>query len=259
MGRPPFILRGYRVGQAHGRSPQILTEKGPSIRNDFTYGFNRGGRHDLNMGAEYVYSDQPIFLGINSNGTLDAAGRARFRPTSSSSSPCGTTSRPGISTRSARLPGSTRWPSATSSRTTRSRAWPAGCRTTGRWARLTLNLGVRYDIIKGTYGEERGFDPWLQPDRPLDKNNIQPRARLRLQRQRSHGHARRLGAVLWRRHRRGPCLLHRDADHQRAGEQRRAARTLRATRSTVRFRPTSRWSGAGRCGRCSSRCLPTTR
>ena len=41
--------------------------------------------------------------------------------------------------------------------------------------RLTLNLGVRYDIIKGTYGEERGFDPWLAPDRPLDKNNIQPR------------------------------------------------------------------------------------
>src|SRR5687767_604607 len=70
-GSPTILFRGYRVGQAHGRSPQILTEKGPSIRNDFTTNFNRGGRHDLNLGAEYVYSDQPIFLGINSNGTLD--------------------------------------------------------------------------------------------------------------------------------------------------------------------------------------------
>ena len=62
------------MGQQHGRSPQILTEKGPSVRNDFQFAFNKGGRHDLNVGGEYVYSDQPIFLGINSNGTLDVQG-----------------------------------------------------------------------------------------------------------------------------------------------------------------------------------------
>ena len=89
--------------------------------------------------------------------------------------------------------------------------------------RLTLNLGVRYDIIKGTYGEERGFDPWLAPNRPLDKNNIQPRLGFAYGINDRTRDARRLGAVLWRRHRRGPRLLHGNADHQRPGQQRRAA------------------------------------
>ena len=41
-GSPTILLRGYRVGQAHGRSPQILTEKGPSVRNDFQYALQQG-------------------------------------------------------------------------------------------------------------------------------------------------------------------------------------------------------------------------
>ena len=40
--------------------------------------------------------------------------------------------------------------------------------------KLTMNLGVRYDYINGTWAEDRPFDPWV-PVRAVDKNNIQPR------------------------------------------------------------------------------------
>ena len=176
-GSPTIQFQGYRVGQQHGRSPQILTEKGPSIRNDFTLAFNRGGRHDLNLGAEYVYSDQPIFLGINSNGTLDV----QRGPISSLSAPIETLFPVwnDISTwnLNALSPLARFYQLAvgnfeSNNPVTSVAGWAQDDWTMGR---LTLNLGVRYDIIKGTYGEERGFDPWLQPNRPLDKNNVQPR------------------------------------------------------------------------------------
>ena len=40
--------------------------------------------------------------------------------------------------------------------------------------KLTMNLGVRYDYVKGTWAEDLPFDQWV-PVRPVDKNNVQPR------------------------------------------------------------------------------------
>ena len=175
-GSPTIQLQGYRIGQQHSRSPQILTEKGPSIRNDFTYGFNKGGRHDLNLGAEYVYSSQPIFLGINSNGFLDAQGPPAGVPANIEDlfpvwNDISTWNVDALGSR-IRFYQLAVGNFESNNPITSVAGWAQDDWSIGR---LTLNLGVRYDIIKGTYGEERGFDPWLQPDRPLDKNNIQPR------------------------------------------------------------------------------------
>jgi hypothetical protein len=173
-GSPTILLRGYRVGQQHGRSPQILTEKGPSIRNDFQIAYNRAGRHDLNVGAEYVYSDQPIFLGINSNGTLDVQGGPipanveQLFPVWNDISTWNLDALSPIARFYQLAVGNFESNNPVSSLA----GWAQDDWTMGD---LTLNLGVRYDIIKGTYGEERGFDPWLAPNRPLDKNNVQPR------------------------------------------------------------------------------------
>jgi hypothetical protein len=46
------------------------------------------------------------------------------------------------------------------------------------WAvtdRLTLNLGLRYDLIYNAFNNEMSISPWMAPDRPQDANNIQPR------------------------------------------------------------------------------------
>jgi hypothetical protein len=173
-GSPTIQFRGYRVGQQHNRSPQILTEKGPSLSNNFIYTFNKGGRHDLNLGGEYVYSSQPIFLGINSNGLLDVQGGAipanieQLFPLWNDISTWNLNALNPIVRFYQLAVGNFE----SNNPITNVAGWVQDDWTLGR---LTLNLGLRYDIIKGTYGEERGFDPWLLPDRPLDKNNIQPR------------------------------------------------------------------------------------
>jgi hypothetical protein len=73
-GTPRILLRGYTIGQAHTRSPQDLTDGGPSVRDDLSFSFVQGGRHDIKTGAEYIHSNSPIFLCINCGGTLDAQG-----------------------------------------------------------------------------------------------------------------------------------------------------------------------------------------
>ena len=52
------------------------------------------------------------------------------------------------------------------------------------WAatnRLTLNLGVRYDLDLGVLGEDIEFLPFLSGNRPYDANNIAPRLGFALQ------------------------------------------------------------------------------
>jgi len=46
------------------------------------------------------------------------------------------------------------------------------------WAlgtRLTLNLGIRYDIESGAFAEDTAVLPFLEAGRPIDKNNFGPR------------------------------------------------------------------------------------
>ena len=57
--------------------------------------------------------------------------------------------------------------------------------------RLTLNLGVRYDLETGVFAEHIEFLPFLKANRPSDTNNIGPRAGFALQPRRSHRHPRR--------------------------------------------------------------------
>ena len=42
-------------------------------------------------------------------------------------------------------------------------------------SRLTLNLGVRYDISKGQFAERRGVGPWVQAGRSIQKDRFGPR------------------------------------------------------------------------------------
>jgi hypothetical protein len=56
--------------------------------------------------------------------------------------------------------------------------WKYGAWAQDDWrpaSRLTLNLGVRYDLIWNAFAQDAVFPPFEMPDRPQDKNNIQPR------------------------------------------------------------------------------------
>ena len=47
------MLRGYTIGQGYSFSMQDIGYDPYSIRDDFTYSFARGGRHDLRTGGEH--------------------------------------------------------------------------------------------------------------------------------------------------------------------------------------------------------------
>ena len=172
-GTPRILLRGFTVGQAHTRSPQDLTDGGPSVRDDLSFSFVGGGRHDVKTGAEYIHSDSPIFLCINCGGTLDAQGgnipsnvEALF-PVYNDVSSWNLNALAPITRFYQLAVGDFHVDSPIRSFAT----WLQDDWTRGR---LTLNLGVRYDYIDGTWAEDLPFDQWV-PVRAVDKNNIQPR------------------------------------------------------------------------------------
>jgi len=172
-GTPRILLRGYTIGQAHTRSPQDLTDGGPSVRDDLSFSFVQGGRHDVKTGAEYIHSSSPIFLCINCGGTLDAQGgnvpsniEALF-PVYNDVSSWNLNALAPITRFYQLAVGDFHVDSPIRSFAT----WLQDDWTRGK---LTLNLGVRYDYINGTWAEDLPFDQWV-PVRPVDKNNIQPR------------------------------------------------------------------------------------
>ena len=172
-GTPRILLRGYTIGQAHTRSPQDLTDGGPSLRDDLSFSFVGSGRHDVKTGAEYIHSDSPIFLCINCGGTLDAQGGPipanieSLFPVYNDVSSWQLNALAPITRFYQLAVGDFHVDSPIHSFAT----WMQDDWTKGR---LTMNLGVRYDYINGTWAEDRAFDPWV-PVRTVDKNNVQPR------------------------------------------------------------------------------------
>jgi hypothetical protein len=172
-GTPRIVLRGFTIGQAHQRSPQDLTDGGPSIRDDLSFSFVGGGRHDVKTGAEYIHSNSPIFLCINCGGQLDAQGGPvpsnieSLFPVYNDVSSWNLNALAPISRFYQIAVGDFHVVSPIHSFAT----WMQDDWTRGR---LTMNLGVRYDYINGTWAEDLPFDQWV-PVRPVDKNNIQPR------------------------------------------------------------------------------------
>ena len=172
-GTPRILLRGFTIGQAHTRSPQDLTDGGPSVRDDLSFSFVEGGRHDVKTGAEYIHSNSPIFLCINCGGTLDAqngpvpANIESLFPVFNDVSSWNLNALAPITRFYQLAVGDFHVDSPIRSFAT----WVQDDWTHGK---LTMNLGVRYDYIKGTWAEDLPFDQWV-PVRPIDKDNIQPR------------------------------------------------------------------------------------
>ena len=75
-----------------------------------------------------------------------------------------------------------------------------GRRTTGASGdRLTLNLGLRYDLSLNAWANDVGVAPFYRAGRPNDTNNIQPRLGFAYQVNDRTVRARRVGAVFRRR------------------------------------------------------------
>jgi hypothetical protein len=174
-GAPQIPLRGFHIGQQHANTPQRIGDEPYSIRDNFTYSFNARGRHSLQVGGEYIRMLSWLVFCNSCMGVLDAQGGPipanieQLFPVWND-----------VST----------WNLAPLSPLVRRYTVGLGNfqihnprDTFAGWVqndwqvtpRLTLNLGLRYDVADGVFAEYVSLPPFLTPGRPIDKDNVQPR------------------------------------------------------------------------------------
>ena len=146
-----------------------------NARDDFTYSYDARGRHDLKIGGEFLHRHQIQDNCRQCMGTIDARGG------------------PTPANLEALFPDPFNvdtWNLAAISSITRSYSIGVGdfnvhlySKKFASWVqddwqmndRLTLNLGVRYDLEMGVFANDVTVLPFQQAGRPNDTKNIQPR------------------------------------------------------------------------------------
>ena len=155
--------------------PQDGNEDTWSVRNDFTFSYTAAGRHDLRAGGEYLRVRDYNYSCRFCRGDIDARGG------------------PLPDNLEELLPdpwNADTWNLAAISPLVRTYDIGVGefnlDDTRPQWAfwiqddwrmsdRLTLNLGLRYDLSLNAYGNEYAFPPFVEAGRSDDMNNVQPR------------------------------------------------------------------------------------
>ena len=173
-GSQTITLRGYSIGSAVG---QDQTQNNYSIRDDFTFSFDKGGRQDVKIGGEYVYQPTYILWCATCTGNLDVsngpvpANIQSLFPVWNDASTWNLAPLSPIARRFTMNVSNTRFhykiPQSLYA------AW-----LQDDWkvsSRLTLNLGLRYDVQIGANSEGTVFQPWINNDIPYDLNNFGPR------------------------------------------------------------------------------------
>ena len=175
-GLPRITFTGFSIA-GNQNHPRSLDQDVYSVRDDFSYSFTLKGRHDLRSGGEYLFRDVLANQCRQCMGLIDARGGPR----------------PSEAQLTAWFPdafNADTWNLAAISSITRgytigvgNYAYPQDSKRIAAWAqddwqisdRVTLNLGVRYDVGMGIFANDISFPPFQEPGRPDDWNNVQPR------------------------------------------------------------------------------------
>ena len=188
-GRPPFapvldgaapivLLRGLTIGA----NALNIFQDTQTIRDDFTTSYDWGGRHDVKLGGEYMRFHNEFRWCLRCMGEIDARNfpvpanvEALFPVWNDFStwnlaplSPITSRVFHGLSDENYKH-FITRHVFA---------AWMQDDWRMGD--RLTLNLGLRYDVDTNGHSEKLEFRPWLPGDLPHDTNNVAPRLGMNL-------------------------------------------------------------------------------
>ena len=173
-GSPRIRFNGFDV-TPNANWPRTRAQDVFSVRNDLSLSYEGRGRHDVRVGAEYLHRDENSFNRRLSSGEIDARGG------------------PLPANLEAIMPdvfNVDTWNLAALSRITRTYRVGVGDFTLdynqpkfGVWLqddwqltnRLTLNLGVRWDLSVNASANDIAVPPFLEAGRPNDTNNYQPR------------------------------------------------------------------------------------
>jgi len=187
-GAPAINFSGYTIGSPTN-NPQRTGEHNIQVRDDFTTAFELGGRHDVKMGGDFIKYTM-------SQGWCNVCD-GLFTSTSSAPGTRNAATAGGVNF--SQIPLETLmpdWRDASSwnwnamsplfrdyNVTIGNASYSVHRQIYAGWlqddwkvgTKLTLNMGVRYDLDHGAQGEFVKFLPWLSGKRPTDKNNAAPR------------------------------------------------------------------------------------
>src|SRR6266850_91476 len=188
LGAPVINLRGFTLGQSHNLTPQDIGEEEYTARDDFSFSYTAHGRHDLKAGAEYMRNFLFETVCNSCMGNLDLQGGAVPanieslipNPQDVSTwnlaplSPLARQYSRGIAmehspySRPAGNNGFTEYAPKHDSAFWLQDDWKIA-------PKLTLNLGVRYDLSWNQFVQWVVYPPFLPAPRKQDLNNWGPR------------------------------------------------------------------------------------
>jgi hypothetical protein len=175
-GHPRIQMVGLTIA-GNQNAPRVRDQNMYSVRDDFTISYEARGRHDLKAGAEFLYMDEFTRNCRNCMGQIDA--RVSRIPDALMQAIFPDPFNSDTWNLNALAPYTRRFTLgisdtfATPFTIPRSAAW-----VQDDWQisnSVTLNLGLRYDLIWNAWANDANVPPILDPGRPQDVDNIQPR------------------------------------------------------------------------------------
>jgi hypothetical protein len=172
-GAPSILFSGYTIGSPTN-NPQRTGEHNYQIRDDFTTAFEMGGRHDVKLGGDFIKYSMAQGWCNYCDGQFTSTARPpanleQLLPDWRDASTWNWTAM-------SPLFRDYRVAIGNMSYDVHREIYAAWYQDDWRLgSKLTLNMGVRYDLDHGAQGEFVKFLPWLSGKRPTDRNNVAPR------------------------------------------------------------------------------------
>ena len=173
-GSPRITFTGFSIA-GNSNYPRYQLQDVWSARDDYNLSYDAKGRHDLKAGGESLWDKKVSFNCAMCMGAIDARGG------------------PIPANIESLFPdpwNADTWNLAALSPITRTYTIGVGQNKlpfnepkVAAWVqddwhftqKLTINLGARYDLIWNPFANWVALQPWMQPNRPQDADNIQPR------------------------------------------------------------------------------------